>query len=105
MTDYETDIQGAILKWLRKRNWVYIKTHPGLNGVPKGWPDITVFVPGGEVVFLEVKKPGEELEPLQDQWAMRLRKGGYQHWVVNNPGHAIRLLGRAYDRGRARAEP
>lgn len=37
----------------------------------QGWPDRLIVLPGNRVGFVELKRPGEGLEPLQ---AARLRK-------------------------------
>lgn len=49
---------GVALKWVS----------PGTVGVP----DRIVFLPGGRVVFVEVKAPGKWLTPIQEHVATKL---------------------------------
>ena len=69
----ESEIQAAVLACLRahgilcwkqnreKGNWRRA-SHVGFRGMP----DIVGVLPGGQAVFVEVKRPGEGLSPYQD---------------------------------------
>ena len=54
------DLGGKAYKWVS----------PGNDGVP----DRIVIMPGGTVVFGELKAPGEKLRPLQEAKRAELRK-------------------------------
>ena len=45
----------------------------------RGWPDHTLFAPGGKVAFLELKKPkGSKDEALQPWVQRKLRRLGFR---------------------------
>ena len=64
---------GLCLKW----------TSPGRRGVP----DRMVLFPGGLIVFVELKRPGEKVraQSLQDYWHDRLRQYGFIVRVLSQP--------------------
>lgn len=44
----------------------------------RGIPDRLVLIPGGIVLFVELKRPvGGVFEPLQERWHMKLRRMGF----------------------------
>lgn len=64
---------GLCLKW----------TSPGRRGVP----DRMVLFPGGLIVFVELKRPGEKVraQSLQDYWHDRLRQYDFIVRVLSQP--------------------
>ncbi len=47
-----------------------------------GWPDRMVLLPGGKLVWFELKRPkGGKFEPLQPYWIKTLRGLGFRVWV------------------------
>ena len=50
---------GLAIKWVS----------PSMSGVP----DRIVFLPGGTIIFVELKRPGEKPTPLQDRIIGMLR--------------------------------
>ena len=64
---------GLCLKW----------TCPGRRGVP----DRMVLFPGGVLVFVELKRPGEKVkaQSLQDWWHGKLRQYGFGVEVISQP--------------------
>lgn len=46
-------------------------------GVTRGWPDLLCLLPGGRLLFLEVKAPGKVPDPLQDHRMEQLRELGF----------------------------
>lgn len=55
-------------------------TSPGRAGVP----DRIVILPGGRVVFAEMKAPGKKLRPLQRAVISLIRKTGCHVWVIDS---------------------
>ncbi|MCY9733137.1 VRR-NUC domain-containing protein [Paenibacillus alvei] len=55
-------------------------TSPGNNGVP----DRIVILPGGQVVFVEMKAPGKPLRPLQQKWACTLQELGHKVYKIDS---------------------
>ena len=77
---------GRAFKWVS----------PGCSGVPDR---ICVF-PGGRIVFIEVKRPGEKdgLKPRQRKIGNLLRSFGFEVWRVSEKQELIfRLRGMGYE--------
>nr|WP_319488494.1 VRR-NUC domain-containing protein [uncultured Caproiciproducens sp.] len=53
---------------------------PGNNGVP----DRLVCLPGGRVIFVELKAPGKKPTALQLQQQAKLRTLGFRVWVIDS---------------------
>lgn len=53
---------------------------PGNNGVP----DRIVLLPGGIVKFVELKKPGEDLRPIQRSRKRQFEKLGFEVLVIDS---------------------
>lgn len=54
---------------------------PGLDGVP----DRLVLLPGGNMVFIEVKAPGETMRPLQVRRKRQLESLGFSVYCIDSP--------------------
>lgn len=57
-------IGGKAYKWVS----------PGVTGVP----DRIVLLPGGRIIFVELKAPGKKLRKIQEYRSKELRKLGFQ---------------------------
>jgi hypothetical protein len=79
-TILERDIERKLKNMVRKYGGRCLKwVSPGESGVP----DRIVLLPGGRVIFAEIKRPiGGKLSELQKLWAKRLTDLGFQHWVL-----------------------
>ncbi|WP_342767380.1 VRR-NUC domain-containing protein [Ammoniphilus oxalaticus] len=55
-------------------------TSPGTAGMP----DRIVLIPGGKIIFVELKKPKQKLRPLQQKRKRDLEKMGFQVEVVDS---------------------
>jgi hypothetical protein len=59
-----------------------------------GIPDRLVLLPGGVVIFVEVKKPkGGVIAPMQVWWSNRLKKLGFRHEFVLTREDVNRIIG------------
>lgn len=61
---------------------------PGNRGVP----DRLVILPGGRTIYVEMKKPGEQLKPLQKRWKRKLQELGQEHYKIDNETDVDRFI-------------
>jgi hypothetical protein len=61
---------------------------PGNTGVP----DRLVCLPGGRVIFVELKAPGKKATPLQQKKHLELIKLGQQVFVIDNKFEVDRFI-------------
>ena len=85
--------ETALERWLR----VEIERRGGVarKFISPGWagaPDRLVLMPGGRAWFVEVKRPGGKLQPLQAHRAEELTKLGFRVRVVSNVYELNRFL-------------
>ena len=59
----------------------------------KGMPDRLLLVPGGQSMFIEFKRPGGQLSPIQRHMAASLRTLGFQVEEVDSVMLFCQLLG------------
>lgn len=77
-TQRESDIEADIVDFAEMRGWWQTKfISPSLRGVTD-----RLFLRRGRVIFLEVKRPGEEPTPQQQKRMRDIRShGGEVYWV------------------------
>ena len=80
MTKLEKEIEEKFIDTVKRHGGLCLKwVCPGWSGVP----DRLVLLPGGRIIFCELKRPkGGRLSALQKWWAGRLVAMGFRHWVV-----------------------
>jgi hypothetical protein len=80
MTPLEKDIEQTLVKMVRKRGGLCLKwVCPGWAGVP----DRIVLLPGGKIIFVELKRPsGGVLSDRQKWWAKKLIDMDFSHWLI-----------------------
>ena len=74
--------------YAERHGWLVYKFEaPGHRGVPD-----RLFIRNGTVVFIEVKRPGEEARDLQDYVQNKMRMKGALVFTVDNLEEAKRIL-------------
>ncbi len=77
----EKDIEQYFRTQLRRRGAMALKfVSPGLAGVP----DRVVLIPGGRVVFAEIKAPGKKPRPLQKAVFDRMARLGHPVYLIDS---------------------
>jgi hypothetical protein len=78
----ESSVEAKIRKFAESKGCLFLKL-PASQG-SNGKSDRLVLAPGNKAMFLEVKRPGEGLKPLQAHWQKKLRKLGFRsEWCDN----------------------
>lgn len=90
MDKLEKEIERKLREAIKKRGGLCMKwVCPGWSGVP----DRIILLPGGLVIFCELKRPdGGRLGKMQAWWRSRLRELGFQAYVVANEGELATLM-------------
>ncbi len=76
MAILESDIEHKLVRELKKLGIFHVK----MNGISqRGWPDRLILLPGGIILFIELKAPGREsnLSAHQANVIDRLRELGF----------------------------
>ena len=77
----EKDIEKYLRQRIESIGGLCLKlTSPSMNGLP----DRLVIIPGGRIVFVELKAPGQKLRPLQVRALRRLYNLKAEAYVIDN---------------------
>lgn len=78
----ERDIERALVGMVKRHGGMALKwVCPGFAGVP----DRIILLPGGRIMFAELKRPnGGEVRKLQSWWHQQLRRLGFRCLVIKN---------------------
>lgn len=77
----ERDIEKILIREVRKAGGLCLKfVSPGWSGAP----DRLCLFPGGRILFVELKRPGGKVRPLQERRAEQLRELGFNTVVVDS---------------------
>lgn len=82
MTKLEREIEAKLRKVVEAHGGLCVKwVCPGWAGVP----DRLILLPGGTLMFVELKRPkGGEVSPLQRWWQRKLSSLGFDCWFIFN---------------------
>ncbi len=76
----ESRIEAQLVKQVRAAGGLALKlVSPGWAGIP----DRLVLFPGGRLLFVECKAPGQKPRPLQQKRAAQLQALGFRVFVVD----------------------
>ena len=85
----ESEIEARLVRGVKALGGVAYKfVSPGNVGVP----DRVVVLPGGRVIFVELKAEGGRLSPMQRQQLARLRRLGADACEVKSEKGVVRFL-------------
>lgn len=79
----ESTLEQKIVNYVKEKGGLALKwTSPSRRGVP----DRIIFLPGGRLIFAEIKKPDlkDGLSPQQRKVAEMLTRLGFTVWRVND---------------------
>lgn len=77
----EKTVEAALVKRVKELNGIAYKwTSPGRTGVP----DRIVMIPGGKIIFVELKSPTGKLTPRQEREHETIRGLGFDVIVINS---------------------
>ena len=85
----EKSIQKKVISYARSHDFIALKINVGSQS---GWPDYVLIDPDGWHVWIEFKKPGEELRPLQVHRKTQLTERGIPVTVIDNEELGIEYI-------------
>ena len=85
----EKRIQRKFIKEVESRGGRAVKFHAEAR---RGWPDLLILMPGGRVLFVEVKTPTGRLHPLQERVIGQIRELGCEVYVCSDLEEFKRIL-------------
>lgn len=86
----ETIIEDNYCDWLRNEYPYEAAALKLVFFAGKGFPDRTILS-DGKIFFIEFKKPGEGLSPLQVKWKTLLIRLGFKYYVCTSVKKAQRV--------------
>ena len=77
--------ERALIRFVRKHGGLAVK----LRSPGRGFPDRTIILPGGKILFIELKRKDGKVSPHQQRWLKRLRDRGHEAYVTWSYEEAI----------------
>lgn len=75
----ESEIEQACVRLAKEHQCILLKIQK-----IRGWPDRLLLTPNGKALFLELKRPGQSLRPLQAHFIAVLNQMGHPARMVNS---------------------
>jgi len=79
----ESKLQAKIIKWALDKGYPVFHDRSRKKNVP-GWPDLTICLPEGIVLFLELKSAKGVMRPEQKHIRQQMVFLGHHHFVVKS---------------------
>jgi len=85
----EKSIEAACKRLVEAEGGEWIKLLPWVS---TGLPDRLMLLPGGRVVFVEMKAPRGRLRPRQAWWMRRLTGLGFEYAIARTPAELEHVI-------------
>ena len=89
--DIENGVKCDVTKWARSQGIDVYFLKLTILGF-RGWPDRLILWPGGGILFIEFKRPGEKPRKLQEYVHDIIRKLGFEIQVHDNRDIAVAAI-------------
>ena len=77
----ERDLEGYFARQCKKKGLMTLKLNVRFS---RGWPDRIVVLKDGKVMWVELKRPGAKLSPLQIKVHFELNKWHQEVYVIDS---------------------
>ena len=97
----EAVLQGKIQKWAKDWGRPILSFRQSKNAkgfIPPGWPDISLLMPCGRVLFIELKSKGGRLSEEQRQAKLQFMALGHEIHEVRSYRAFLRLAREALEK-------
>jgi len=92
--ELESDIEAEVVEWATTQGGYSVKLK--LDG-ERGWPDQTIWLPGGRVIVPELKRPRRNKRSInQEKWIRRLTRLGFDAGFCESLGDVKKLARGGY---------
>jgi len=88
----ERDLEAHFAKQCKQLGLMTLKLNVRYQ---RGWPDRLVVLPLGNILWVELKRPGGKLSPLQDKVIKQLKSWQQEVYVLDSKEGIDRVLGTA----------
>lgn len=86
----ERDLEAYFTKQCKKHGIMSLKLNVRFS---RGWPDRIVPLENGEVLWVELKRPGGTVSPMQEKVHEQLQMRGHKVFVINSKEGIDSVLG------------
>jgi len=77
----ERELEGYFARQCKKKGLMTLKLNVRFS---RGWPDRIVVLKDGKVMWVELKRPGAKLSPLQVKVHFELNKWNQEVYVIDS---------------------
>lgn len=91
----ESALQGKIMQWAKRRGYPIQANRQTKNAkglLTPGWPDITLILPDGKVLFIELKSSRGRLSPEQKHLRLQFMALGHRVHEVRSYKRFLEVL-------------
>lgn len=86
----ERDLEAYFTRQCKKKSLLTLKLHVRFA---RGWPDRIVVLSGGNILWVELKRPGGKVSPLQAKVHKELQNLGHDVHVIDSKEGIDSVLG------------